>query len=53
MEIEGLGWLASGGETGGFGSLVLGAGWVSSMRESERERERERERLYILSFLGF
>ena len=35
MEIEGLGWLASGGETEGFGSLVLGAGWVSSMRERE------------------
>ena len=37
MEIEGLGWLASGGETKGFGSLVLGAGWVSSMRERKRE----------------
>ena len=45
MEIEGLGWLANDGETEGFGSLVLGAGWVSSMRE--------RERLYILPFLGF
>ena len=39
METKGLGWLASGGETKGFGSLVLGAGWVSSMRERERERE--------------
>ena len=47
METKGLGWLASGGETKGFGSLVLGAGWVSSMRE------RERERLYIIFYFLF
>ena len=40
-------------ETGGFGSLVLGAGRVSSMREREREREREIIHFVLFRFLVF
>ena len=43
MEIEGLGWLAGGGDRRVWDRWEMG-----SFDVRERERERERERLYVL-----